>query len=184
MLRTKVLLAGLLALLAGATLGYATGSADGGITAAVAVALGLGVLAGLARAVSATVGRPTRTRTAATLAGGLGIAGWTVVSTLVLQPGLPLWVYVGVVSLVGVLLGVACESPVSGLWHGTLAGGVGGVLTVYLAIYESFTMRPEMGGIVLIAGVLAPLAFALAGGLGGAVGVSTLDAVKTRRVSE
>jgi hypothetical protein len=174
----------LLAVLAGGALGYATAGADGGITAAVAVALGIGAVAGLAWAIDATVGRPSRTRSFSILAAGLVIAGWTVVPTTILGPILPIWAYVGGIALVGVLLGVTCESPVGGLWHGLLAGGAGGVLTVYLAIYESFTMQPELDGIVLIAGLFAPLAFSVAGGLGGAVGVSTLDAVGKARVSE
>jgi hypothetical protein len=79
---------------------------------------------------------------------------------------------------------VACESAASGLWHGTLAGGAGGVLTVYFTIYESFTMRPELDGIVLIGGVVAPLVLGVAGGLGGAVGVVTNGVVERGRVSE
>ena len=187
MLRTTAPLAGTLAVLAGATLGYATAGADGGVTAAVAVALGIGAVAGLAWAVDATVGRPDRTKGSSILAGGLVIAGWTVVPTSVLGatlPTLPLWAYVAGVALVGVFLGVTCDSPVGGLWHGLLAGGAGGVLFVYVAIYESFTMQPELDGIVLIAGLFAPLSFSLAGGLGGAVGVSTLDAVRKVQVSK
>lgn len=184
MLRTTVPLAGLLAVLAAAALGYATAGADGGATAAVAVALGLGAVAGLAWVIDATVGRPTRTRTTATLAAGVAIAGWTVVSTSSLGPALPMWAYVGAVSLVGVLLGVTCESPLDGLWHGVLAGGTGGVLTAYVAIYESFTMHPEMDGIVLIAGLFAPLLFSLASGLGGMAGSVTLDAIRKVQVSK
>lgn len=177
-------IAGMLAVLAAGALGYATGGADGGAVAAIAVALGLGGVAGLAWTADAVVGSPSRTRVASILAGGLAVVGWAVAPTSVLDASVPLWAYVGGISLVGLLVGVTCDSPVCGLWHGLLAGGTGGVLFVYVAIYESFTMQPELDAIVLIAGVFAPLAFALAAGFGGAVGVSTLAAVWTRRVSE
>lgn len=186
MRRTVTPIAGMLAVLAAGALGYATGGADGGAVAAVAVALGLGTVAGLAWVADALVGHPNRTRATPVLVGGLAVVGWAVVPTAVTDASvtIPAWMIVGGVSLVGVLVGVTCDSPVDGLWHGLLAGGAGGVLFVYVAIYESFTMQPELDGIVLIAGVFAPLASALVGGLGGAVGVSTLDAVRMRRVSE
>lgn len=183
---TLVALACVLAVLAAGALGYATGGTDGGVVAAVALALGLGAVAGLAWAVETLVGSPSRTRAAAVLAGGLAVVGWLVVPTAVAGPdsGVPVWATVAGVSLVGVLVGATSDSAVGGLWHGLLAGGTGGVLFVYVAIYESFTMQPELDGIVLIAGTFAPLALALAGGVGGAIGASTVDAVWTRRVSE
>lgn len=193
MLRTPALrsgtlatLAWVLAVLAAGALGYATGGADGGAVAAVALALGLGGVTGLAWVADALVGRPDRTREVPILAGGFVVVGWVLVPAAVADASatVPLWATVGGVALVGVFVGVTCDTPRDGLWHGLLAGGSGGVLFVYVAVYESFAMRPELDGIVLIAGVFAPLAFALAGGLGGAVGVSTLDAVWTRRISE
>lgn len=176
----------MLAVLAAGALGYATGGADAGAVSTIALALGLGAVAGLAWTADAVVGRPSQTRTARILAGGVAVAGWLVVPTVVTDPsvGVPLWVTIGGVALVGVLVGATCGSSVGGLWHGLLTGGMGGVLFVYVAIYESFTMQPELDGIVLIAGVFAPLALALVGGFGGAIGASTLDAVGTRRVSE
>lgn len=170
MLRTRVPLAGSVTVLGAAALGYVTAGSDGGVVAGVAVALGIGVIAGLAWTVGALVGRPDRTRPLPILAGGLVIAGWAAVPVSVLELSVPVWAYVGVISLVGILLGVRGDSPVGGLWHGTIAGGTGGVLMVYVAVYESFTTHPEMDGIVLIAGVFAPLAFAVVGGLGGVIG--------------
>jgi hypothetical protein len=178
----------MLSVLVAGALGYATGGPDGGAVAAIALALGVGAVAGVAWTADALVGRLSRTRVTPILAGGLAVVGWVVVPTAVIgsdaSASIPLWATVGGVWLVGVFVGVTCDSPLDGLWYGLLAGGTGGVLFVYVAIYESFTMRPELEGIVLIAGVFAPLALALVGGFGGAVGVSTLDAVWTRRMSE
>lgn len=184
MLRTDLLVASWLIVLAGGVLGYATAGFDGVATAVIAVALGLGLVAGLAWAVGASVGRPSRPRFRLALAGAVAIAGWTVASVSISDPAVPFWVYAGGVAVVAVLHGVAYDSLASGLWHGVLAGGTGGVLTVFVAVYESFTMQPELTAIVLIAGIVAPLAFALAGGLGGAVGSVTLTAVRTGQVRE
>jgi hypothetical protein len=170
--------------LAAGALGYATGGADGGAIGAIAFALGVGMVAGLLWVVGATVGRPVRTRILPAIAGAIAVAGWTLVGASLLEPGAPVWTYFAAASLVGVSLGATGESSRSGLWHGILACGSGGVLTVYLSIYESFTMQPELGGIVLVGGVVAPLAFGIAGGFGGAVGVATNDAVENGRVSE
>jgi hypothetical protein len=179
-----VLVACILGDLATGALGYATGGADGGAIGTIAFALGVGIVAGLLWIVGATVGRPARTRIRPATAGAIAVAGWAVVGASVLDPGPPVWTYFAAASLVGVPLGTTAESPESGLWHGVLACGTGGVLTVYLSIYESFTMRPELGGIVLIGGVVAPLALGITGGLGGAVGAVTHEAVERRRVSE
>lgn len=180
----RLLVACLLGDLAAGALGYATGGADGGAFGALAFALGVGIVAGLLRIVGATVGRPARTRIRTPTAGAIAVAGWTVVGVSVFEPGPPVWTYFAAASLVGVALGATAESPRSGLWHGVLACGSGGVLTVYYSIYESFTMRPELGGIVVLGGGVAPLALGIAGGLGSAVGVVTHEAVERRRVSE
>ena len=169
---------------AAGALGYATGGADGGAIGAIAFALGVGIVAGLLLAVSVTVGRPARTRIRPVTAGAIAVAGWTVIGVSVLDSTPPMWTYLAAASLVGVPLGTTAESARSGLRHGLLACGSGGVLTVYLSIYESFTMRPELTGIVILSGLLAPLALGIAGGLGSAVGVVTDEAVERRRVSE
>lgn len=165
-------------------LGYATGGLDGGAIGAIAFTLGLGVVVGLLLAVGTTVGGPDDILVRPAVGGAVAVAGWAILGASVLEPGAPTWTYLVAASLVGTSLGTACESPAGGLWHGTLAGGAGGVLTVYLAIYESFTVRPELWGIVVIGSVVAPLAFGVAGGLGGAVGVVTHEAVERSRVSE
>ncbi|WP_135824743.1 hypothetical protein [Halorussus ruber] len=170
--------------LAAGLLGYATGGPDGGAIGAIAFALGLGVVGGLLLAVGTTVGGPDDILVRPAVGGAVAVAGWAILGASVLEPGAPMWTYLVAAALVGVALGTACESAAGGLWHGTLAGGAGGVLTVYLAIYESFTMRPELGGIVLLGGVVAPLALGVAGGLGGAVGVVTNGVVERGRVSE
>jgi hypothetical protein len=180
----RFLVACVLGDVAAGALGYATGGADGGAIGAIAFALGVGMVAGLLWVVGATVGRPARTRIRPVTAGAIAVAGWTLFGASVLDSGPPMWTYVAAASLVGVPLGTTAESPRSGLWHGLLACGSGGVLTVYLSIYESFTMRPELTGIVIIGGLLAPLALGVAGGLGSAVGVVTNEAVERRRVSE
>lgn len=183
--RTTLLLVGwLVGDLAAGALGYATGGADGGAIAAIAFALAVGAVGGLLSAVGAAVGRPARTSVRSGVGGAVAVAGWTVLGASVPEPALPLWVLYGVVALVGVLLGATCESPTSGLWHGVAACGAGGVLTVYLSVYESFTMRPELGGFVVIAAVVAPLTFGVAGGVGSGVGALASDAVGTVRVSE
>lgn len=181
---TLALVACMVGDLAAGLLGYATGGPDGGAIGAIAFALGLGVVGGLLFLVGTAVGKPAETRVRPAVAGTLAVAGWAILGAAVLEPGAPLWTYVAAAALVGVAVGTACESSASGLWHGTLAGGAAGVLTVYLAIYESFTMRPELGGIVVIGGVVAPLVFGIAGGLGGAVGTVTHEAVERGRVSE
>jgi uncharacterized membrane protein len=179
-----MLAACLLGDLAAAALGYATGGADGGAIGAIAFALGVGIVAGLLLVVGVTVGRPAQTRIRPVTAGAIAVAGWTVIGVSVLDSGPPGWTYVAAASLVGVSLGTTAESPQSGLWHGLLTCGSGGVLTVYLSIYESFTMRPELTGIVILGSFLVPLALGIAGGLGSAVGVLTHEAVERRRVSE
>lgn len=180
----RLLLVCLVGDLVAGTLGYVTGGLDGSLIGGIAFALGLGVVGGLLWAVGATVGRPARTQIWPVTVGAITVAGWTVVGTSVLEPSAPVWTYFVAASLIGVPLGTACESARSGLWHGVLAGGFGGVLTVYLSIYESFTMRPELWGIVIIGAVVAPLAFGMAGGLGSVVGVVTNEAVERSRVSE
>lgn len=170
--------------LAAGALGYATGGADGGAIAAIAFALALGVVGGLLLAVGLSTGTPARTSARLATGGAVAVIGWAVLSTSVLEPSPPLWVLYGVVSSVGVLLGVACESPVDGLWHGTLACGAGGVLTVYPSVHSSFTMRPELGGMVVILAVVVPLSFGVAGGLGGGLGGLAFAAADGRRVRE
>lgn len=170
--------------LAAGALGYATGGVDGGVVAAIAFALALAVVGGLLLAVGLSVGIPGRIGVRRTAAGAVAVAGWSVLSMSVLELTLPLWAFYGAVALAGVLLGVTCESPTGGLWHGVLACGTGGVLTVYRAIYGAFTIRPELDGFVVLLAVVVPLAFGVAGGLGGGLGGVAIEAVDGRRVSE
>lgn len=179
---TTLLSACLVGALAAGALGYATGGTEGGAVAAVGFALAVGVTAGLLRAVGAAVGRPDDVQVRPAAVGAAAVAGWAALAVAAPSPALPLWAVVGGVALVGGLLGAATGSPSSGLWHGTLACGAGGALTVYLSVYESFTMQPELTGVVLIGAVVAPLASGLVGGLGGGLGALAFGAVGGRPV--
>lgn len=181
---TLLLLVCLVGDLAAGALGFATGGVDGGAIAAIAFALAIAAAAGLLLAVGLSVGTPARTNGRTAAVGAVVVAGWAALAVSVLSPGLPLWALFGAVSLVGVLLGVACESPTGGLWHGALAASAGGVLTVYQSVYASFTMRPELGGFVVLAAVVVPLAFGVAGAIGGGLGALAFEAVEGRHVSE
>jgi hypothetical protein len=168
-----VVRAGLVGLLAAAGLGCATAGPDGGAIAALAFGLAAAVVFGLLWTVDAAVGRPDRTafRSVAVAACSFALL-FVLASASPLAGRVPLAGYLGAGALVGAGVGATAGSPASGLWHGTYGGGVGGLLVVYVAIYESFTMRPALGGVVAIAGVLAPAALCLLGGLGGAVGAA------------
>lgn len=170
MSRTTVWLAGLVVGLAAGVLGFVTGGTDGGVVAVVAVGLASAIVFGLVRVVEALVDGPDRPQARAIVVGAVGLAGAVALSVSVLDLPVPVWAYLLGALLVGVVLGVTAGEPETGLWRATVAGGTGGALTVYLSIYESFTMQPELDGIVVLTGVVAPLALGLACGLGGAVG--------------
>lgn len=181
---TSLLVACLVGDIAAAALGYVTGGVDGGAIAAIAFALAVSAVGGLLLAVGVSVGRPGPTSVRVAVAGAIAVAGQTVLAVSVFDLGLSLWGFFGTVSLVGILLGVVCKSPSDGLWHGVLACGAGGVLTVYQSVYASFTMQPELGGFVVIAAVVAPPAFGIAGGVGGGLGALAFGAVWATRISE
>lgn len=182
---SRLLTACLVGDLAAGTLGYAIGGPDGGVIAGIAFALALGAVGGLLLAIGLTVAEPPgRTRVRPAVGGAVAAFGWSVLAVSVLDPSLPLWGLYGGVALVGLAVGIASESATGGLWHGALACGAGGVLTVYPSVYESFTMQPELGAFVLLAAVAAPLVFGVAGGVGGGLGALAFDAIGTRGVSE
>jgi len=165
--------AGLVGLLVAGGLGYATAGLDGGTIAALAFGLGAAVVFALLSAIDAAVGKPDRTAFRPVAVGACAFAGlFVLASSSPLADRVPLAGYLGAGALVGAGVGATTATPTSGLWHGTYGGGVGGLFVVYVAIYESFTMRPALGGLVTIAGVLAPAALGILGGLGGAVGAA------------
>jgi len=176
--------AGLVGLLAAGGLGYATAGLDGGAIAALAFGLGAAVVFGLLWAVDAAVGKPGRTSFGPVAVAACTFAGlFVLASSSPLAGRVPLAGYLGAGALVGAGVGATAASPASGLWHGTYGGGVGGLLVVYVAIYESFTIRPALGGVVAIAGVLAPAALGLLGGLGGAVGAAVAGRLSQSRTA-
>lgn len=178
--------AGLGGSLAAIVLGYATGGVRGGAVAALAFALAVGVVFGLLWVVNHLVGRPERTDWWPVALGAICAVGlFALGSNTVLARFLSVWAYLGGATLVGAGVGAATgDDPGSGLWHGALAGGLGGVGVVYVAIYESFTMQPQLDGIVLIAAVVAPLAFGVLGGVGGAAGSVAAASVRVRSRDE
>ena len=161
-------------LLAASTLGYWTGGGRGAVTAAGAMVLGMLVLSGLRLGLTHILD-------------GSGVTWWSVITTAVLLFGVfvitlygPLQRYREVIILLilggssvglGVFVGyVGGENPVTGLAHGLLAGGVGGLLVVLIATHQSFSMQPALNVIVLLSGVVAPLTVGILCGLGGVVG--------------
>ena len=172
--------------LAAIALGYATGGVHGGAVAALAFSLAVGVVFGLLWAVNRLVGRPNRTDWWPVAVGAVCVVGlFALGSNTVLAGFVSVWAYLGGVTLLGSGVGAATgDDPASGLWHGACAGGVGGVLAVYVAIYESFTMQPQLDGIVLIAAAVAPLAFGVLGGVGGAAGSVAAASVRVRSRDE
>lgn len=169
--------AGAAGLVGAAGLGYATGGPDGGVIAALAFGVGAAVVLALLAAADAAVGKPESTAFRPVAVGACAFAAaFVLASSPPLAGSVSLRGYLAVALLVGGGVGASAASPASGLWHGTYAGGVGGLLVLYVAVYESFTIRPELGGVVAIAGVVAPAALGLLGGVGGAVG----GAVATR----
>ena len=164
-------LATLSGMLAAGGLGYATGDAYGGAIGVVAFALSVVVTFGLVRAIERCWGTPENTDPLAVGVGACAFAGWFVLASSVpLVESVTGWGYLAVVFLLGVALGARTDSAYDGCWHGAVAGGVGGTLLVFVAIYESFTMQPELDTLVVIAGVVAPLAFGVLGSLGATVG--------------
>ena len=178
--------AGLGGSVAATGLGYATGGVHGGAVAALAFSLAVGVALGLLWAVNLLAGRPDRTDWWPVAVGAICVVGlFALGSNTVLARFVSVWTYVGGVTVLGCGVGSATgDDPENGLWHGTCAGSVGGVGVVYVAIYESFTMQPQLDGIVLIAAVVAPLAFGALGGVGGVAGSVAAAAIRVQSRDE
>lgn len=86
------------------------------------------------------------------------------------EPTRLLLLVVGIVA-VGLAVGFGGgRHQVSGLVDGALAGGIGGLLVILVAIERSFSMQPPLTAIVLISAVVAPILFGALSGLGGLVG--------------
>ncbi len=176
--------AGLIGALAAGGLGYATAGPDGGAIAALSFGLGGAVVLALLSAIDAVVGKPDRTAFRPVAAVACAFAGlFVLASSPPLAGRVPLAGYLGIGALVGAVVGATTASPASGLWHGTYGGGVGGLLVLYVAIYESFTIRPALGGVVAIAGAVAPAVLGLLGGLGGAVGAAVAERLSERQTA-
>ena len=167
-------------------LGYATGGVHGGAVAALAFSLAVGVVFGLLWVVGRIAGRPDRTDWWPVALGAICTVGvFALGSGTALAQFVSVWAYLGGVTLLGVGVGAAAsDDPGSGLRHGALAGSVGGVLAVYVAIYESFTMQPQLDALVVIAAVVVPLAFGALGGAGGVAGALAAASVRVRSRDE
>lgn len=73
----------------------------------------------------------------------------------------------------GVVIGfVSADDATTGLVHGILTGGVTALLLVFIAVQQSFSMRPALTGIVLIVLILGPPILGVIVGIGGAIGGS------------
>lgn len=158
-------------LLGATTFGFALGGSDAAVTAGVAFALGVGGVVSLLLAANELGWKPADSALwpAIPIAGLL--FGLLAVTTYVreLEAMLSLELLVAALFGVGLLLG-SIRGTRRGLWQGLVAGGVAGLGFVFVSIEQSFTATPELGGIVLVFGVVAPLFCGVLVGVGGAVG--------------
>jgi hypothetical protein len=158
-------------LLGATALGFALGGSDAAVTAGVAFAVGAGGVVSLLLAadelgLAPTDAAPRRAiPVAALLFGLLAVPTYVRELAALLSLGLLVAALVGA----GVLLG-AVYGTRGGLWQGIVAGGAAGLGLVFVSIEQSFTATPELGGAVLISGVVAPLFCGVTVGVGGALG--------------
>lgn len=161
-------------LLVSTALGYRISGSRAAVTATGATVLGI-IVVGVLRIGLSSVLHPTDVRWWGVVSGGLLLFGVSVFTYyyLILRYTGEMSLSILAISSVGIGVGVGYvngEDTSTGLVHGVLAGGVGGLLFIIIATQQSFSMGPALNMIVLLSGVLAPLIFGVLCGLGGVVG--------------
>lgn len=175
------------AVLLAAVAGAMTGGVGGAGTAVLAAGLAALVLVVLRSGVGLAVG-DAPVDWPVVLAGGVGVVAVVVLAQYGLEGrlgGRPALAALALaVAAIGALVGRRVDADpavggsrdplaahlATGAGHGLLGGGVGGLLFVPVAAYESLAMQPALTVALLLGAVLAPLALAAAGAVGGAIG--------------
>ncbi|WP_458208253.1 hypothetical protein [Haladaptatus sp. NG-SE-30] len=154
-----------------AAIGYLLGGFDAAVVSFVGFLLGVCVVWALLVVVTVVGGTPSSTSPWPILPLSFGLFVLVVFSELTLPFGAVLsFEHLAASFLVtGLALGRVRDVQ-CGLWDGIVVGGTAGICFVYVAIYSSYTAQPELWLVVLISGVVAPLAGSTLVGTGGFLG--------------